>query len=904
MASDEPSPAERIHLGLGALVRSFLPAFDDEDEVEVIERRNNALALVKDIVDHPNVSEDISEEMHHSADLIKKKLIRDHRSPDRAVRFANLYSRLLTQPVLTRKWAVLHFLSQFAEPPPFDEALQSPSSHTHLTGRPPNETPSPSTAGIGSRSKASRPTMQQNGEPTHGHSGRAQRQDQGMNENAGRDYHKDKPSGTAAVPGAIEVVDERQLANAALGEAALLRDLPFTLQGVSSTNLEFAPYACLKLPPSLSPPVISLLHTLAEPSLLYRELYAFAHEPDGGLMGQSLRSAIGAELRSYLGLVATLEAKIRSTLSSLNEMEPRLGMNKAGVTLKRCVIWTREGTMALRLMNMIVEESKSKRGGQLVTLIHGFSSSHGDPFVGAFAERLLSPVTRPLYDMLREWIYNGELSDPHQEFFVTENHQGVDNERGEEARNREEPSVWKTKFVLNEEMVPSIMTKEFAKKVFLIGKSLNFIRHNCGDSTWVEEYSKEASKELRYEDAAMLERSIDEAYTTTMARLMQLMTSKFKLFEHLKALKKYLLLGQGDFISLLMESLSTNLDLPANKLFRHSLTAQLEHAIRGSNAQYDAPDQLRRLDARMLMHGHGDIGWECFTLEYKIDAPIDVIVTSEGSRSYLKVFNLLWRVKRVEFALGSTWRRCMTGARGVLAAVADSVGTPWKQARCTIAEMIHFVVQLQNYILYEVVESSWEKLQLALSKPGATLDDLIEAHESYLRDITKKGLLKSSRASTKDKTYPEQLHGILKVMLEYKDAVDGLYSFSVAEFTRRQDLASRIEARTAAGRWGITEADSNDTPTKFGVTGLDASEDHMLPALNARLNSLANDFRARLKLLLGELAYQPDSDMRFLGVVMNFNDVYEPVRPRRRDTAKAGKTPKTGGSARGSERAT
>src|SRR5436190_3413527 len=186
------------------------------------------------------------------------------------------------------------------------------------------------------------------------------------------------------------------------------------------------------------------------------------------------------------------------------------------------------------------------------------------------------------------------------------------------------------------------ITKDFAKKVFLIGKSLNFIRYGCGDSAWVEGYSKAASKELRYGDTATLEVSIDEAYKATMARLIHLMADKFKLFEHLKALKKYLLLGQGDFIALLMENLSSNLDRPANTLYRHNLTAQLEHAVRESNAQFDSPDVLRRLDARMLELSYGEIGWDVFTLEYKIDAPVDVVVTPYGSRQYLKVFNFLW----------------------------------------------------------------------------------------------------------------------------------------------------------------------------------------------------------------------------------------------------------------------
>ena len=449
-------------------------------------------------------------------------------------------------------------------------------------------------------------------------------------------------------------------------------------------------------------------------------------------------------------------------------------------------------------------------------------------------------------------------------------------------------------------MVPTIMTHELAKKVFLIGKSLNFIRYGCEDSAWVEAYSRGASRELRYGDTATLETSIDEAYKTTMARLIHLMDSKFKLFDHLNALKKYLLLGQGDFIAQLMESLASNLDRPANSQYRHTLTAQLEHAIRSSNAQYDSPDVLRRLDARMLELSHGEIGWDCFTLEYKIDAPVDVIITPWAATQYLKVFNFLWRVKRVEFALVSTWRRCTTGARDVLGTVNDKVGADWKRARCVMAEMIHFVSQLQYYILFEVIEASWDQLQTAIGKPECTLDDLIEAHTKYLNSITHKGLLGSSSSkeggASKDDSFLSQLHQILKTMLAYKDAMDGLYSFSVAEFTRRQELSAKIETRTAQGRWGSGTPATADSPNPHidplssTGTGL-ADEDHLLSSLRSRLRDLSADFRARIVTLLGDLAYQPDVDMRFLGVVMNFNDVYQVAR-RKRGTGAAGRDKK------------
>ena len=305
----------------------------------------------------------------------------------------------------------------------------------------------------------------------------------------------------------------------------------------------------------------------------------------------------------------------------------------------------------------------------MISIIHSFSTSYGDPFVSAFAERMLTHLTRPFYDMLRQWIYDGELSDPYHEFFVIEQDPEHNDNKDADPRRVLATSVWEDKYKLDDSTVPSIITEDFAKKVFLIGKSLNFIRYGCSDSAWVESYSKDASKELRYGDTATLETSIDKAYKTTMARLIHLMDDKFRLFDHLNALKKYLLLGQGDFIALLMESLSSNLDRPAGSQYRHTLTAQLEHAIRGSNAQFDPPDVLRRLDARLLELSHGDIGWDVFTLEYKVDAPVDVVITAWASRQYLAVFNFLWRIKRVEFALGSTWRRCMTGARGVLASV-------------------------------------------------------------------------------------------------------------------------------------------------------------------------------------------------------------------------------------------
>ena len=866
---------DRVENALQQLLERLVPPqAPDEDESLADQRWDDANELARTHLDSSAPEPSVVEDVNHAADLIRRRMLQEH-GVERATVFSNLYSRLLSQPVLGQKWAILYFLLRVSE---VDEVGRGEEEEEVYE----EDGPAYSEA------------FARNGLPRV--ATRAEERD------------GPRPSSTRDEPipsrPRTQEVEETPVESKTEGvmepsEAALLRDLPFTLQGLSSTNLPFSDKSSLKLPPTLPVPMIALLHTLAEPSLLYRSLSEFVDSSEGGLVGQSLRSAIGLELRSYLALVATLESQIRRALTQLDPTAPNGGLGKAGVTLKRYVVLTREATLGLRLMSLIVESSKGKKGGELISLIHNFSSSHGDPFVHTFAERLLTHITRPFYNMLRAWIYDGELEDPYREFFVYENQDHEDSGA---------TSVWEHKYRINQAMIPSIITEDFANKVFLIGKSLNFIRYGCGDSAWVESYSKDASRELKYGDTALLDASIDEAYKTVMARLISLMENKFALFSHLQALKKYLLLGQGDFIALLMESLSSNLDRPANSQYRHTLTAQLEHAIRNSNAQYDGADVLRRLDARMLELSHGEIGWDVFTLEYRIDSPLDVIVTPWASKQYLKVFNFLWRVKRVEFALSTTWRRLQTGARGVLGAVSDKLGADWKTARGGVAQMIHFVDQLQYYILFEVIEAGWAGLQKAIRKPDATLDTLIGAHTAYLRSITRKGLLGGD--------FTAQLHELLKLMLAYRDAVDGLYSFSVAEFTRRQEMAAKIETRTKSGRWGITEADedaaasplfpssssggngkrgarSRDAdspiPLLLPVSGGVEGERNMLEQLRQRMSSLETDFRARTNILLGDLLYQPDNDMRFLSVVMNFNEVYSPVRRRRHKGGGGGK---------------
>lgn len=87
----------------------------------------------------------------------------------------------------------------------------------------------------------------------------------------------------------------------------------------------------------------------------------------------------------------------------------------------------------------------------------------------------------------------------------------------------------------------------------MIGKSLNFIRYSCNDTGFVLKQS--AVTPIGFGDTAQLLGSIESAHRTSSQYLLKVLYERYGLYDHLSALKQYLLLGQGDFVQYLMDSL-------------------------------------------------------------------------------------------------------------------------------------------------------------------------------------------------------------------------------------------------------------------------------------------------------------------------------------------------------------
>ncbi|THH32722.1 hypothetical protein EUX98_g1471 [Antrodiella citrinella] len=329
--------------------------------------------------------------------------------------------------------------------------------------------------------------------------------------------------------------------------------------------------------------------------------------------------------------------------------------------------------------------------------------------------------------------------------------------------------LWEEKYRFQKDMLPLFVGEAFGRKIFSTGKSLNFVRYNCQDSDWVvtREKLNDTGGNLKYSDIAGLERSIDAAYSIASRRLFDIFFEKHGLLDHLLALKNYLLLGHGDFIDQLMDTLSPSLARPANTLYRHNLTATLEAAIRSSSAQNDPPDVLRRIDARMLEYSQGEIGWDVFTLEYKVDAPVDTVLDPEAMVKYLKLFNHLWKIKRIESTLSQGWMRIAGGARTFLRV--PELNFEWHQVRIVMAEMIHFIRQMEAYCQLEVIECSWKVLLEFVQKKEGDLDALIQAHRQFLDRMVKKVLLLSTK-SGREENILNQVKEVFSIILQFREA--------------------------------------------------------------------------------------------------------------------------------------
>uniref|UniRef100_A0A3P8UTE0 Tubulin gamma complex component 3 n=1 Tax=Cynoglossus semilaevis TaxID=244447 RepID=A0A3P8UTE0_CYNSE len=874
------------------LLQSLCCRITGKSEAEVAHQFQYAVRVVGS-----NYAPSIERDEFLVSEKIKKELLKQRREADAAL-FSELHRKLQTQGVLKHRWSVLYLLLSLSEDhlKPSSRVGNYGALFAHALPRDAHSTPFYFTrpqslalcygeksgglsASVGTSGISSLGVYTLNGPTPTPQSFLASQPPQSAVEVT-------QPLGSRlawalpvsnSVPSAVappntrpspappaqttRVVNRpRRDGDSEVSEAALVRDILYVFQGIDGKYIKMsAQENCYKMDTKvlLCKSKCDTSSRLAELGWLHNKVrkYADARSLDRafGLVGQSFCASLHQELKEYYRLLSVLHSQL--------QVEDEQGVTVStenSLTLRRLLVWMYDPKIRLKTLAALVEYCQGRKGGELASAVHAYGKT-GDPQMRALIQHILSLVSHPIFNFLYRWIYDGELEDTYHEFFVASD------------PNVKTDRLWHDKYSLRKSMIPSFITMDQARKVLLIGKSINFLHQVCHNRTPPVKIKPPSNSADTPKEAAELlsdlegtfQEKIDSAYFDTSKYLLDVLNRDYQLLDHLQAMRRYLLLGQGDFIRHLMDLLKPELVRPATTLYQHNLTGILETAVRATNAQFDNPEILKRLDVRLLEVSPGDTGWDVFSLDYHVDGPLATVFTRECMGHYLRVFNFLWRAKRMEYTLTDIWKGQM--CNGKLLKTMPELSGVLHQCHILASEMVHFIHQMQYYITFEVLECSWDELWNKVQK-AQDLDHIIAAHEVFLDTIISRCLLDNNT----------RLRAIFDQIIEFQNAQDSLYRTALEELALRLQFEEKKQQKEKEGQWGVTaaqEAEHKKRIEEFQET---------IPKMRSQFRILAHFYQSIVQQFLVLLMTSPDESLRFLSFRLDFNEHYRAREPRLR----------------------
>lgn len=273
-----------------------------------------------------------------------------------------------------------------------------------------------------------------------------------------------------------------------VSEALLVRDMLYVFQGIDGQYVklrgagesgQFVVVPAIGSGASAS--TRTLVAKLGELGWLFARVsdaVAFSSASVGaGRVSQALYAAVQSQLSHHFGEVAALTMHVDPSLlaaaseflgtsgTSLSPAAAKLSQRASGVTsvsavphnaadlvvnssgslsLRALWVWAQVPMVRMRLLASLLDAVGHLRGGALASGVFAFTI-HGDPDSSLFVSKLTKQLCVPLLDMIRCWIFDGELRDEVGEFFVAMD-PTVPDER-----------LWLDKYSLNHTMVPSFI---------------------------------------------------------------------------------------------------------------------------------------------------------------------------------------------------------------------------------------------------------------------------------------------------------------------------------------------------------------------------------------------------------------------------------------------------------------
>nr|XP_006122684.1 gamma-tubulin complex component 6 [Pelodiscus sinensis] len=234
--------------------------------------------------------------------------------------------------------------------------------------------------------------------------------------------------------------------------------------------------------------------------------------------------------------------------------------------------------------------------------------------------------------------------------------------------------------------------------------------------------------------------------------------------KHFEALRHFLLMEDGEFAQslsdLLFEKLGSGqtpgellnplvLNSILNKALQYSLHGDTQLASNLSFALKYLPE---------IFKPNAPDALNCLELRYKVDWPLNIVITESCMNKYNKIFSFLLQLKHMVWTLKDIWFHLKRTA--LVSRASNSV--QFRQLQLYKHEMQHFVKVIQGYIANQILHVTWCEFGNKLSSVG-NLEEIHRTHADYLNKAIFRGLL-----TEKATPVMNIIHSIFSLILKFR----------------------------------------------------------------------------------------------------------------------------------------
>jgi len=361
------------------------------------------------------------------------------------------------------------------------------------------------------------------------------------------------------------------------------------------------------------------------------------------------------------------------------------------------------------------------------------AAASGVAGVGAALRLVLAEGHKVLYKQLLAWLLQGNLYDPHQEFFIVVDEAGEESlllgEDGETSRSKSK------RYRLVYEMVPAHISTHLADKIYFIGESIQLFesdrRVEVQGAVLRERETEFYQQLVRLRDrdefvVAEFADFVDRIRETVSSHLHRLVMVQAGLVDELRQVSDVFLLGRGELFHVFIRGADRRLSAPPTAATQHDVNQVWRHAAQAVLQHQEEEALVGKV--RLVVGSSLSPGWEQLTLQYAVPWPLHLVVTPASLDRYNQVFQFLLYVRRTQAALHQLWGEAMAGSRGKKQ---GHLGAVW-QVRCN---MTFLVDNLQYYLMEDVLDTQVTSLTDKLAR-STSFEEVRRDHELFLSTVS------------------------------------------------------------------------------------------------------------------------------------------------------------------------